>query len=51
MDPFKKVARYRLSVLQLAEVLGNVTQAWKQRGLTRTSFMKISVVKFNPGES
>ncbi len=38
MDPSEKVARQRLSVLQLAEALGNVSQACKQRGMTRTQF-------------
>jgi len=38
MDPKEKVARQRLSVLQLAEALGNVSEACRQRGMTRTQF-------------
>ncbi len=33
-----KIARQRLSVLQLAETLGNVSAACRQRGMTRTQF-------------
>lgn len=33
-----KIARKRLSVLQLAEKLGNVTEACRRRGMDRTSF-------------
>ncbi len=33
-----KVAHQRLSVLQLAEALGNVSGACRQRGMTRTQF-------------
>jgi transposase InsO family protein len=38
MDAADKVARQRLSVLELAESLGNVSSACKQRGMTRTQF-------------
>ena len=38
MDAKEKVARHRLSVLELAEALGNVSAACKQRGMTRTQF-------------
>lgn len=38
MDPKEKVARQRLSVLQLAEALNNVSEACRQRGMTRTQF-------------
>lgn len=38
MDQAEKVARQRLSVLELAEALGNVSQACRQRGMTRTQF-------------
>ena len=38
MDPQVKVAHQRLSVLQLAEALGNVSEACRQRGMTRTQF-------------
>lgn len=34
----KKVARQRLSVLELAEMLGNVSEACRRRGMTRTQF-------------
>ena len=37
-DPAIKVAHQRLSVLQLAEMLGNVSVACKQMGMDRTSF-------------
>ncbi len=33
-----KLAHQRLSVLQLAEALGNVSVACRQRGMTRTQF-------------
>jgi len=38
MDPAEKVARHRLSVLELAEALGNVSEACRRRGMTRTQF-------------
>ena len=38
MQAEEKVARQRLSVLQLAELLGNVSGACRQRGMTRTQF-------------
>jgi hypothetical protein len=38
MQAEEKVARQRLSVLQLAEVLSNVSAACRQRGMTRTQF-------------
>ena len=34
----KKVVRQRLSALQLAESLGNVTEACRRRGMSRTQF-------------
>ena len=34
----EKVARHKLSVLELAERLGNVTEACKQKGVSRTQF-------------
>jgi hypothetical protein len=34
MDPQEKIARHRLSVLQLAVALGNVIAAGRQRGMT-----------------
>lgn len=37
-DPALKVAQYRMSVLQLAEALGNVSAACKNAGMDRTSF-------------
>ncbi len=37
-DPKEKIARKRLSVLELAESLGNVTEACKRMGMDRTSF-------------
>ena len=33
-----KVARQRLSVLELAQKLGNVSDACRRRGMTRTQF-------------
>lgn len=38
MTADEKLARHRLSVLQLAETLGSVTKACQQRGMTRTQF-------------
>lgn len=37
-DPATKIARQKLSVLELAQVLGNVSEACRQRGISRTSF-------------
>lgn len=38
MNPQEKVARHRLSVLQLAEALESVSEACRRRGMTRTQF-------------
>ncbi len=38
MTAEEKIAHQRLSVLQLAEALGNVSEACRQRGMTRTQF-------------
>ena len=38
MNANEKIARQRLSVLQLAETLGSVSAACRQRGMTRTQF-------------
>jgi transposase InsO family protein len=38
MSPEEKLARHRLSVLELAEQLGNVSEACRQRKMTRTQF-------------
>jgi transposase InsO family protein len=38
MTADEKIARQRLSVLQLAETLGSVSKACRQRGMTRTQF-------------
>jgi transposase InsO family protein len=38
MSPEVKLAHQRLSVLELAEKLGNVSKACRQRGMTRTQF-------------
>lgn len=38
MNVEEKVARQRLSVLQLAQTLGSVSAACRQRGMTRTQF-------------
>jgi transposase InsO family protein len=38
MNAQEKVARHRLSVLQLAEVLNSVSEACRRRGMTRTQF-------------
>lgn len=40
MKAAEKIARQRLSVLELAETLGNVSEACRQRGMTRTQFYK-----------
>lgn len=38
MDAKEKVARQKLSVLELAQTLGNVSEACKMRGVSRTQF-------------
>lgn len=38
MEPAEKLARHRLSVIELAQALGNVSEACRQRKLTRTQF-------------
>ena len=38
MKPEEKLARGRLSVLELAEALGNVSEACRRRGVSRTQF-------------
>lgn len=38
MDASVKIAKQRLSVLELAEQLGNVTEACRRMGMDRTSF-------------
>lgn len=38
MSPEVKLAHQRLSILELAERLGNVSKACRQRGMTRTQF-------------
>ena len=38
MDAATKIARQRLSVLELAEIPGNVSEACRRRGMTRTQF-------------
>ncbi len=38
MTADEKLARHRLSVLELAEALGNVSEACRRRGMTRTQF-------------
>jgi transposase InsO family protein len=38
MNAETKIAKQRLSVLELAEVLGNVSEACRRRGMTRTQF-------------
>lgn len=38
MTADEKIARQRLSVLELAEALGNVSEACRHRGMTRTQF-------------
>jgi transposase-like protein len=37
-DPVEKVARQRLSVLQLSQTLGSVSAACRRMGMDRTSF-------------
>ena len=38
MKAEQKLARGRLSVLELAEALGNVSEACRRRGISRTQF-------------
>ena len=38
LAPEIKIAEQRLSVLELAKALGNVSAACKQRGMSRTQF-------------
>lgn len=38
MNPEEKVIRQRLSVLELAQALGNVSEACRRRGVSRTQF-------------
>jgi len=38
MQAEEKLARQRLSVLELAETLGNVSEACRQRGMSRSQF-------------
>ena len=38
LNPEDKVVRQRLSVLELAQALGNVSEACRQRGVTRSQF-------------
>jgi transposase InsO family protein len=38
MQPSEKIARQRLSVLEVAQALGNVSEACRQRKMTRTQF-------------
>jgi len=38
MNAEKKVIKHKLSVLELAEALGNVSAACRQRGVSRTQF-------------
>lgn len=38
MNAEKKVIKYKMSVLELAEALGNVSAACRQRGVSRTQF-------------
>lgn len=37
-DPALKVARHRLSVLEMAKAIGNVSEACRRSGMDRTSF-------------
>jgi len=36
MDAATKIVKQRLSVLELAEILGNVSEACRRRGVSRT---------------
>lgn len=38
MNPNQKLAHQRLSVLELAQTLGSVSEACKRKGMTRTMF-------------
>ncbi|MHC1579017.1 MAG: IS481 family transposase, partial [Dehalococcoidia bacterium] len=38
MTAEEKLARQRLSVLELAQALGNVSEACRRRGISRTQF-------------
>jgi transposase InsO family protein len=44
MTAEEKLAHQRLSVLQLAEMLGNVTEACRQRDISRTQFYEYNDV-------
>jgi len=48
MKAEEKIARQRLSVLQLAETLDNVSEACRQRGMTRTQFYGFEGLKDLP---
>ena len=39
-DPAMKVARHRLSVLEMADALGNIWEACRRSGIDRTSFQE-----------
>lgn len=38
MSVDQKIAKHRLGVLELAEALGNVSEACRRRGMTRTQY-------------
>ncbi len=44
MDAVEQIARQRPSVLQLAEALGSVSEACRQRGMMRTSLYEYDPV-------
>ena len=44
-SPEIKLARQRLRTLQLAKALGNVTEACRRRGISRTQFYEYNLSK------
>jgi ACT domain-containing protein len=38
LNPETKIVHQRMSVLELADALGNVSEACRQRGVSRTQF-------------
>ena len=47
-DATNKLAAHRLSVLELARELGNVTEACRRRGLDRTRLLRVEATLPNP---
>ena len=49
-DATVKVARQRLSVLEMAETLGNISEACRRGGMDRTSFYEWNGASIHTGE-